>query len=49
MITIGDVMDYVETLAIDNVSILDAPIDNFVIQDENGVEYVISLKVYNEL
>ena len=44
MITIGEVMDYVEGLAIDNFSLLDAPIENFVIQDVNGIEYVIKLE-----
>jgi hypothetical protein len=44
MITIGEAMDYIEGLAIDNVSLFDAPIHNFVIQDEKGVEYVITLE-----
>lgn len=44
MITIGEAMDYIEGLVIDNASLLDAPIEDFVIQDENGVEYVIRLE-----
>jgi hypothetical protein len=47
MITIGEAMDYIEGLAIDNVSLFDAPIQDFVIQDENGVEYVIKLEKLN--
>lgn len=46
MITIGDVMEYVERLAIDNPSLLDAPIEDFVVEDENGVEFVIKLEYY---
>lgn len=44
MITIGEAMDYIEGLVMDNASLLDAPIDNFVVQDENGEEYVIKLE-----
>lgn len=44
MITIGDAMDYIEGLAIDNASLLDAPIHHFVIQDKEGNEFVITLK-----
>lgn len=44
MITIGEAMDYIEGLVIDNASLLDAPIENFVIQDEEGNEYVIKLE-----
>lgn len=44
MITIGDTFRYIGGLVLDNFSLLDAPIDNFVLQDENGVEYVIKLE-----
>lgn len=44
MITLGDAMDYIENLAIDNPSLLDAPLEDFVIEDENGVEFVINLE-----
>jgi len=44
MITIGEAMDYIELLAIDNPSLFDAPIHDFVIQDEEGVEFVITIK-----
>ena len=44
MITIADVMEYIERLAIDNPSLMDAPIEDFVIEDENGIEYVIRLE-----
>ena len=44
MITLGDAMDYIEGLAIDNPSLFDAPIQDFVIQDEEGNEFVITIK-----
>lgn len=44
MITIGDAMDYIEGLVMDNASLLDAPIQDFVIQDEEGNEFVIRLE-----
>lgn len=44
MITIADAMEYIERLAIDNPSLMDAPIEDFVIEDENGVEFVIRLE-----
>ena len=48
MITIGEAMDYIEGLAIDNVSLFDAPLEEFVVQDENGVEFVITVKRLSE-
>jgi hypothetical protein len=48
MITIGEAMDYIEGLAIDNPSLFDAPIQDFVIQDEAGVEFVITIKKVSE-
>lgn len=44
MITIADAMEYIQGLAIDNPSLMDAPIEDFVIQDEFGVEFVIRLE-----
>jgi hypothetical protein len=44
MITIGEAMDYIEGLAIDNPSLFDAPIHNFVIRDEDDNEFVITIK-----
>jgi hypothetical protein len=44
MITLGDAMEYIEGLAVDNPSLLDAPIEDFVIQDEDGNEFVIRLE-----
>jgi len=44
MITIGEAMDYIEGLAVDNPSLFDAPLEEFVVQDENGVEFVITVK-----
>lgn len=42
-ITIGDVMEYIEQLAIDNPSLMDAPIHDFEIEDANGNKFVIVL------
>ena len=44
MITIGEAMDYIERLAIDNPSLFDAPIHDFVIRDEDDNEFVITLE-----
>lgn len=44
MITIGDAMDYIENLAVDNPSLMDAPIEDFVIEDEEGNQFVIRLE-----
>lgn len=44
MITIADVMEYIDRLVIDNPSLMDAPIEDFVIEDENGIEFVIRLE-----
>ena len=44
MITIADAMEYIERLAIDNPSLMDAPIEDFVIEDEEGNEFVIRLE-----
>lgn len=44
MITIGEAMDYIEGLAVDNPSLFDAPLQDFVIQDEAGNEFVITVK-----
>jgi hypothetical protein len=48
MITIGEAMDYIEGLTIDNISLFDAPLEEFVVQDENGVEFVITVKRLSE-
>jgi hypothetical protein len=42
-ITIGDVMEYIEQLAIDNPSLMDAPIHDFEIEDADGKKFVIVL------
>lgn len=44
MITIADAMEYIERLAIDNPSLMDAPLEDFVLEDEQGNEFVIRLE-----
>jgi hypothetical protein len=43
MITISDVMEYIEQLAIDNPSLMDAPFEDFEI-DINDKKYTIRLE-----